>query len=387
MKDTTKREKLLIIISAFLAITCIVLIVLFLSEKRSIVVNTADGKELTYSLEEAENITNILTNASREIIASSQYADKKIYVIGHKSPDLDTVGSAISYARLLNELGYDAEPRITMKPSGQTRFALEYCNIPVPEILQDATDQNIILVDISDYSSGVDGLEKANILGIIDHHTLNIHVNSPVKVETAKIGATQTLVGLEYLRNGIVPDEQTAKLMALTILSDTGGLSPSSALETDNKIYNWAAEIGNVNFDEVMPKLEDANCDYTGMSDSEIFYSDYKTYIAGDDEFKYIIGVAHVKNKADMKDMALRLQKFVNDEYENSEVDMLIAQVLLTDYSAAYYAVVGEDADNIFTGAVGDLVTFDADTGLYYSEPSLNRKTTTSPKINEFVSK
>ncbi len=54
MKDTTKREKLLIIISAFLAITCIVLIVLFLSEKRSIVVNTADGKELTYSLEEAE---------------------------------------------------------------------------------------------------------------------------------------------------------------------------------------------------------------------------------------------------------------------------------------------------------------------------------------------
>ena len=59
----------------------------------------------------------------------------------------------------------------------------------------------------------------------------------------------------------------------------------------------------------------------------------------------------------------------------------------MTDYSAAYYAVVGEDADNIFTGAVGDLVTFDADTGLYYSEPSLNRKTTTSPKINEFVSK
>ena len=34
------------------------------------------------------------------------------YVIGHKSPDTDAVCSAITYAYLMNALGYSCEPRV-----------------------------------------------------------------------------------------------------------------------------------------------------------------------------------------------------------------------------------------------------------------------------------
>ena len=37
------------------------------------------------------------------------------YVIGHKSPDTDAVCSAITYAYLMNALGYPCEPRVAGK--------------------------------------------------------------------------------------------------------------------------------------------------------------------------------------------------------------------------------------------------------------------------------
>ena len=48
--------------------------------------------------------------------------DGPVYVIGHKSPDSDTVCSAIAYARLLNLLGIEAEARITEDVNNDTAF-------------------------------------------------------------------------------------------------------------------------------------------------------------------------------------------------------------------------------------------------------------------------
>ena len=48
-----------------------------------------------------------------------------VYVTGHKSPDSDTVGSAIAYASLLRALGYDATPVILGNVNHETAHILK----------------------------------------------------------------------------------------------------------------------------------------------------------------------------------------------------------------------------------------------------------------------
>ena len=49
-----------------------------------------------------------------DILRSIDYGDQVTYVIGHKSPDADTIGSAIAYAWLLQQLGINAKAAATV---------------------------------------------------------------------------------------------------------------------------------------------------------------------------------------------------------------------------------------------------------------------------------
>lgn len=64
--------------------------------------------------------------------------NKKIYVVGHKNPDTDSICSAIAYAYLKNETD---EKEYVPKRAGQlneeTQFVLRYFGVPVPAYIND----------------------------------------------------------------------------------------------------------------------------------------------------------------------------------------------------------------------------------------------------------
>lgn len=78
-----------------------------------------------------------LQEANRSSVERMIVEDGPVYVIGHKSPDSDTVCTAISYARLLNLLGIEAEPRVTGKVNNETAFILSEAGVEVPPVLED----------------------------------------------------------------------------------------------------------------------------------------------------------------------------------------------------------------------------------------------------------
>ena len=59
------------------------------------------------------------------LLCGIDYGNEVTYVIGHKSPDADTIGSAIAYAWLLRQLGINAKPAATAQVNRETRYALE----------------------------------------------------------------------------------------------------------------------------------------------------------------------------------------------------------------------------------------------------------------------
>lgn len=64
-----------------------------------------------------------------------------VYIFGHKMPDTDSVCASISLSYLKNKLGMKAEPRVLGTLNKETKFVLDYFNIPEPEFLNDVKVQ------------------------------------------------------------------------------------------------------------------------------------------------------------------------------------------------------------------------------------------------------
>jgi len=64
--------------------------------------------------------------------------DKKVYVFGHRNPDTDSICSAIAYAELKRQTGYPSATAYRLGDiNSETRFVLDYFNVPVPELVSD----------------------------------------------------------------------------------------------------------------------------------------------------------------------------------------------------------------------------------------------------------
>lgn len=80
----------------------------------------------------------------------------KIYIVGHKKPDTDSVTSAISLSYLKNNLGYNTIPMVLGNINNETRFVLNYFNIEIPKYLND------VKLQIKDLNYGKNNFVNAN---------------------------------------------------------------------------------------------------------------------------------------------------------------------------------------------------------------------------------
>lgn len=67
--------------------------------------------------------------------------DNKIYVVGHKNPDSDSICSALAYANLKRELGEDAIPCRLGPLNDETKYILKKFGFENPLLLKDARSQ------------------------------------------------------------------------------------------------------------------------------------------------------------------------------------------------------------------------------------------------------
>ena len=62
----------------------------------------------------------------------------RVYVVGHKNPDTDSICSAIAYANLKNQVtGKEHTPRRAGQLNEETQYVLERFKVKVPALLSD----------------------------------------------------------------------------------------------------------------------------------------------------------------------------------------------------------------------------------------------------------
>ena len=96
------------------------------------------------------------------------------YIFGHKNPDTDTVCSSIALSYLKNELGGKTVPKVLGNINEETKFVLNYFNIPVPNYLNDVRvriknikyDKKAYINENSSINAAFKLMQKQNITAI-----------------------------------------------------------------------------------------------------------------------------------------------------------------------------------------------------------------------------
>ena len=166
-----------------------------------------------------------------------------VYVVGHKSPDTDSVCAAIALADLKSKMGVECKPAVQGELSPESKFVLDKFGCDAPELLKDATDKQIMLVDHSDLSQSLDNLSKGELVAIVDHHKVgDVTTPNPIEVWTWPVGCTCTVLKSMYDFYGVEIPKNIAGIMTCAILSDTVIFKSATCTDADKKAAEALAQ-------------------------------------------------------------------------------------------------------------------------------------------------
>lgn len=203
-----------------------------------------------------------------------------ILVVGHKNPDTDTVASAIAAADLYTKRGMDAKAITQGEIAPETAFVLEKFGFTAPEIVTDATDKQIILVDHTDISQTIDNLDKGELVAVVDHHKLgDVTTSGPLEMWVWPVGCTGTVLKSMYDFYNVEIPANVAGILLCAILSDTVMFKSVTCTDADKEAVEALAKIAGVA--DVMAlgmEMFKVKSAVDGASASELVFRDYKDF-------------------------------------------------------------------------------------------------------------
>ena len=173
-----------------------------------------------------EYINKILNNILNSCI------NKKVYVLGHKNPDADSLISSYILNNILKSMNIDSHFCILDKNYDYTfhdKKLLEDNFLYKPEIINN-TNNYFILVDHND----LQGLRRENVLGAFDHHIIKYEIDNILEIEYA----STSLLIYDLFKDKYNFNEEEKYLIGLATLSDTDYLTSTRFTSLDKEIYD-----------------------------------------------------------------------------------------------------------------------------------------------------
>ncbi len=204
-----------------------------------------------------------------------------VYVLGHKSPDTDSVTAAIAFAELQKMLGVDAVPCRQGELNPETELVLKKFGYDVPELRTDVAGEKYMLVDHSDIKQAPDNWDKGELLAVVDHHKIgDITTPNPIFFCAMPVGCTGTV--LHTLYKDVFKKEipaNVAGLMMSAILSDTVLFKSATCTDDDKAAAEALAKIAGI--DDMMAwgmEMAKAKSAVEGVSPRDLIFRDYKDF-------------------------------------------------------------------------------------------------------------
>lgn len=200
-------------------------------------------------------------------------------IFGHKSPDTDSIASAIVMEDLERKIGNTNVTACRLgKLNKETEFALNYFKVMAPKLIESVTDSdNVIMVDHNAFAQSVDGIDKAKIVKVVDHHHISDFVTKePLYYIALPVGCTCTIIYGLYKLNNVEISKSAAGLMLSAIISDTLLFKSPTCTQKDIEVANELAKIANVDINTYGMELLKAGTDLGEYSAEELISLDAK---------------------------------------------------------------------------------------------------------------
>lgn len=250
---------------------------------------------------------------------------EKVIVFGHKNPDTDSICSSIVMADLQTRVrGEKVVPCRLGDINEETRYALNYFKIETPKFIEKVEEgQTVIMVDHNEFSQTVEGIEKAKIDTVIDHHRINnFQTSEPLFYYAQPVGCTSTLLFELYRLNNVEIEPKIAGLMLSAIISDTLLLKSPTTTEKDKIAIKELAKIANISIDEYGLEMLKAGTNLDKYTEKELISLDAKSIEK--DEIKYVVAQVNTVSIPDVLKRKEKLEKEINKEIQEKGLNLFV---------------------------------------------------------------
>lgn len=248
----------------------------------------------------------------------------KILIFGHKNPDTDSICSSIVMQYLQETINEESEAVRLGEINKETEYALNYFNVEKPRMIESIEEgQEVILVDHNEFAQSVNGIEKAKILKVFDHHRIDdFKTEQPLFYYSEPVGCTGTILYKIHKMNNLEVNPTMAGLMLSAIISDTLLFKSPTCTEIDKIIAKELAKIANVDINTYGLELLKAGTDLDDLSEKELINLDAKEFEK--DGIKYEIAQINTVSIEDVLKRQEKLEQEINDEISKKGLDLFV---------------------------------------------------------------
>ena len=239
--------------------------------------------------------------------------------------------------------------------------------------------KKVVLVDHNEKDQAVDNIDKAEIMEIIDHHKLGtLQTMQPISFRNQPVGCTGTIMYQMYGEQKLEIPPKIAGLLCAAIISDTLMFrSPTCTLQ-DKMAAGALALIADISIEEFAREMFKAGSNLKDKSPEEIFYQDYKKFIAEGDVC-FGVGQISSMDADELKEIKERLLPFMVSEcgrHGVSRVYFMLTNIMEQSTELLFY---GEGSEEMAVNAF----KMHPENGTIYLKGVVSRKKQLIPPLME----
>ena len=302
----------------------------------------------------------------------------KILVFGHKNPDTDTICSAIAMAEMQKKMGIEAEAVRLGEINKETAYALDFFKVPAPRLINSVEEeQEVILVDHNEFQQSVDGIEKAKINTVVDHHRIdNFVTRDPLFYHAEPLGCTATILYRIGKMNKMEFEPKIAGLMLSAIISDTLLFKSPTCTEIDKKVAEELAEIANIDINKYGLEMLKAGTNLDEYTEDELIDLDAKTIEKNG--LKIVISQVNTVSIEDVFKRQNKLEEAIKKVIEKDGLALFV--LVVTD-------ILNSNSELLALGEKTDIIekTYKLENNRVFLEGVVSRKKQILPMIDKNV--
>ena len=271
---------------------------------------------------------------------------EKVFIFGHKSPDTDTITSSIVMENLEKKMGNTGAKAYRLgKINKETEFILNYFKVEAPELLEKVEEKsNVILVDHNSFAQSVEGIEKANILKVIDHHCISgFETSTPLFYIAEPVGCTATILYELYMMNKIEIEKTIAGLMLSAIISDTLLFKSPTCTEKDKEAAKELAKIAGIDIEKYGMEMLKAGTDLSDFTAEELINLDSKEFEANG--MKFQVAQVNTASIADVLKSKEEIENAINAFIKANNIDLFLFAITDIINSNSQAIILGTKTD------------------------------------------